>query len=212
MLGMGRRGSGVPGKKVDVLKPARSAVFSALNGLAAMLTVLLIVEIYSGLRPAGELPGLRLPAQPAGAQAGPRISSPALSGWRASVLARPLFDPSRRPPAAVSQAPAIPVEIPRLSGIMITSTEKMAVFSPAAGSPIIVAVKSQLGPFTVLAITGDSVTLNGPDGVVVLRSKFSPVGQIKLPQSPDRLPGGIVIDLTKVPPSYASWAGPPMVN
>lgn len=199
----------IPPGRVIVQRLSKKAVFSPLNGLIAVLAGLFVLELYFALRPFDYPP----PAVPAIVQpsdfGGPPQS--VVSAWGAVVLARPLFNPSRRPPAA---GLAREVEIPRLSGIMITPSEKIAVFSPAAGSPIIVVKNSRMGAFTVMSITSDSVTVKGPEGVIVLRSDFSHREQFEKSTPGDViLPGGIDLNDINVPlPSASNWIGPPAAN
>ena len=201
-----------------MLKSIRKTGFSMLDGVTAMLAILCAFELYSALTPhnyiAGPLP--RIFANGAGTATGDTTfpSQVTLAAWTDVVVGRPLFDPSRRPPAAPAQASVEPVEIPRLSGIMITPTEKIAVFSPSMGAPVIVGVNSQFGPFVVQAITADSVTVKGPEGVMVLRSDFSYQGKSgKATPVNTMLLGGIDLSLVKVPlPNAATWPGPPSLQ
>ena len=83
----------------------------------------------------------------------------------AAVLARPLFNPDRRP---IGQAPAASREdagLPRLSGILITPNGRSAIFAPAGGGkPAVVAEGGSLGGYVVRTISLDEVVLAGPDG------------------------------------------------
>jgi hypothetical protein len=122
------------------------------------------------------------------------------------MLSRPLFDPTRRPPAAPAPVPTAPMEIPRLSGIMISPTEKIAVFSPATGPPIVVNQNSRFGPFTVLAISGDSVTIASPSGVSVLRWDFSAREKPETAAKPALPVDGVSLNLIKVTlPNVLRW-------
>jgi hypothetical protein len=191
----------------------RHTVFSPWHLLAAALAGLFAIELFFDLQPFnyGQQP-------PAGAardnllQVGDIAERPqsAVTAWSAVLLDRPLFNSSRRP-LALSIVRAPPPAIPRLSGIMVTPTEKVAVFSPAKGDPIIAAEHSRLGPFTVLAITQDSVTVKGPAGVLVLHTDVDPLARfIKITPGDHILPGGIDLDQIYVAlPSAATWVGPP---
>src|SRR5579871_4009493 len=133
-----------------------NAVFSVLNCLSFALACLFATELLVAFRPSDDP---KLPVAQLQAQAKDTKTPAQLAAWRAAVLARPIFSPSRRQPALrlIRQA-----ELPRLSGIMIMPAGRIAVFSPAGGSPIIVAENKRLGAFTVLAIAPNSVTLKGP--------------------------------------------------
>jgi hypothetical protein len=186
-------------------------VFSPSIGLAAVLAVLAAVEIHAALRPLGA-PLQAAAALPLDLTTADSGNPPAavLAGRRAALLARPLFNPSRRPPVIAS----VQWVVPRLSGIMVTPTERIAVFSPVHGNPIIVAKNSRFGAFTVLFIGADSVMLQGPQGILVLRSGFgAAAGSARITLDKGMLPGGIDLDLIRVPPpSPATWNGPPMAN
>lgn len=88
----------------------------------------------------------------------------------ASILARPLLSPGRRPPAAARAAtPA--TELPRLTGIIISPDGSSAIF---AGRPraLVVPEGGRVGEYTVRQIAPGLVTLNGPVGLVALRPSF----------------------------------------
>lgn len=191
-------------------------VISPWHLLAAALAGLFAIEVFFYLQPfnfrqqppAGAAHGNTL-------QIGDIANRPqsTVAAWCNVLLARPLFNSSRRP-SALSTVRATPVAIPRLSGIMITPTEKLAVFSPAKGDPIIAAENSRLGPFTVLAITRDGVTVKGPSGFILLHTDEDHLALFrKIPRGDHILPGGIDLDQINVLlPSAATWVGPPAAN
>ena len=189
----------------------------ALDGIAIVLAGLLFLELHFATEPP-DVPAQRsawVASQTQDLQARNfSTPQPALSPLRNMMLSRPLFDPTRRPSAAPAEAPTAPVEIPRLSGIMVTPAERIAVFSPATGAPIIVNQNSRFGPFTVLAISGDRVTIKGPSGVIVLRSDFSARGEAgNSTANPTLLADGISLSLIKIAlPNATSWPGPPQVH
>jgi general secretion pathway protein N len=184
-----------------------------LDGIAVALAGLLFLELHFATEP----PDARaqrsaLIAPQTQLLDGTDFSAPepTVSIWRNMMLSRPLFDPNRRPPAP-PQDPAATVEIPRLSGIMITPTERIAVFSPAMGAPIIVNQNSRFGPFTVLAISGDSVAIKGPSGVIVLRSDFGAgEGPGSSTAKSTLVAAGISLNLVRIAlPNATSWPAPP---
>ncbi len=189
----------------------------ALDGIAVALAGLLCLELYFAMDPPdGRAQRSAWIASQAQQLQARNFSAPqpTLSTLRNMLLSRPLFDPSRRPPAAPAQDATAPVEIPRLSGIMITPTEKIAVFSPAMGAPIIVSQNSRFGPFTVLAISGENVTIKGPGGVTVVRWDFSDRGTPGIATAKSTLAaGGIYLSLIKLAlPNARSWQGRPPVH
>ncbi len=190
--------------------------FSPWHLLAAALVGLFAIELFFDLQPFNYRQ-----QPPAGAvrdnllQIGDIAERPqsAVAAWSAVLLDRPLFNSSRRPSALITVR-ATPEAIPRLSGIMVTPTEKIAVFSPAKGNPIITAENSKFGPFTVLAITRDSVTVIGPAGVIVLHTDVDHLALFrKITPGDHILPSGIDLDQINVLlPSAATWVGPPTAN
>ena len=192
-------------------RPKKKPGLRALDGIAVALAGLLSLELYFAMAPpdVGAQHAARIASQTQNLQAR-NLSAPppAVSTLRDMMLGRPLFDPTRRPPIP-PQEPTAPDEIPRLSGIMVTPTEKIAVFAPAMGAPIIVNEHSRFGPFTVLAISGDSVTIKGPHGVIVLGSNFSNRGTGVSTARTTLLVDGIYLSLIKVAlPSAITWQGP----
>jgi hypothetical protein len=191
----------------------------ALDGIAVALAGLLCLELHFAMEPpvVGDVGDQRSAGVASQAQVlqTRNVSAPpsSLSTLRDMMLSRPLFDPTRRPPAAPAQVPAAPMEIPRLSGIMVTPTEKIAVFSPATGAPIVVNQNSRFGPFTVLAISGDSVTIKTPSGVSVLGWEF---GAREKPETTPRstlLADGISLSLIKIAlPNVLKWPVPPTMH
>ena len=89
--------------------------------------------------------------------------------WVTTILARPLFDPSRRVPGGtVSAAGGL-----RLSGVVVGPSGAHAIFEPAAGGkPLVLPVGGRLGDAVVRAIRPDAVLVGGRDGPRVLRPSF----------------------------------------
>jgi hypothetical protein len=92
------------------------------------------------------------------------------TAWVATILARPLFSRSRRPPAIAAETRP---GLPRLSGITISPAGKRAIFAPAGGKPIIAREGDHVGVFTIRSISADRVIITGPGGIIVLGTTFS---------------------------------------
>jgi hypothetical protein len=108
----------------------------------------------------------------AGADQG--ASSP--SDFATAALARPLFRPDRQPYPSNDQeaSSTAPVDLPRLTGILLSSDIKRAIFAPEGSDrPIVVAEGESVGDWRVQEIAADSVTMTGPDGTRRLRPKFA---------------------------------------
>ncbi len=176
-----------------------------LNGTAVALAGLLLLEVFAPRGADVRGPRFGIAAQ-SGISRDSAAPQPAVSALGDILLDRPLFAPSRRPAAPAAQAQ---VDMPRLSGIMITPREKIAFFSPATGAPIIARQNSRIGAFTVLAISDDNVTIDGPRGVMVLGADFTARGMPPIaPATSTVLAGGVYLSVIKVAlPSTLSWTG-----
>jgi len=84
----------------------------------------------------------------------------------AVVLARPLFDPIRRPVTPAVAAAALAPHPPRLTGTIIGTGQRRAILADLDNAPreVTVAEGGQVGPWTVQAIGPGRVTLSGPGG------------------------------------------------
>ena len=138
--------------------------------------------------------------------AGSAVSEP--SGSEMVVaLARPLFTPGRRPETSEAASPlAAPgrPELPRLTGILVTSAGRRAIFAELAGGHATVVMEgSSVGPWRVEAIRAAEVQLAGPDGRRTVRPSYSQTptlagGQLPLAAQADTKPPS--------PPSPAAFA------
>ena len=92
----------------------------------------------------------------------------------ATILARPLFSPTRRPKqdAAVRTAAAPVTALPRMTAILIDGARRSAIFD-GNGKPTVLAEGGHLGPFTIQSIEPQQVTIIGPDGKRIVRTTFS---------------------------------------
>lgn len=94
----------------------------------------------------------------------------------ATILARPLFSPSRRsenaaPVPVHGTAPALP----RLAGVMVSPDGKSAIFAgTGGGKPVVIQEGAHIGEYVVGSIDVGTVTIVGPGGHRVLRPAFDP--------------------------------------
>jgi hypothetical protein len=96
-----------------------------------------------------------------------------LQRWAATSLARPLFNPDRRPVAVAEAGSNAAAGLPRLSGIMITEAGRRAIFAATgAGKPQVVEEGGTVGGDLVRSISVEEVVLVGPDGPHRLRLAF----------------------------------------
>ncbi len=90
----------------------------------------------------------------------------------ATILARPLFNPDRRQPASST---SVLSGLPRLSGIVISDTDKVAIFSaPGGGKAVLVSEGARIGAYNIQSIDATGVTVAGPEGVRTVRPLFDP--------------------------------------
>jgi len=128
-------------------------------------------------------------AQTADANTAPQdAGSPA--DYAMTINARPVFRADRHPyqtndQDAISTAP---VDLPRLTGILLSSDLKRAIFAPdGSDKPIVVAEGENVGDWRVQEIAADSVTMVGPDGTRRLRPKFAANAAPATPGTPDAM-------------------------
>jgi hypothetical protein len=89
--------------------------------------------------------------------------------WLNEILARPLFSPDRRPAGIVSDVRGLP----RLTGIIVSDTRRIAIFASASGDHAIVGeVGTHIGVYEVKAVDDAGVTVLGPGGTSVIRPLF----------------------------------------
>ena len=130
-------------------------------------------------------PAAGLPAVPARHSATPGPDQAAR--WAATILARPLFSPGRRPPAAAAAPGAAPPALPRVAGIMVTPAGRRAIFAEKGTKPLVLGEGGQVSGFTVQSIQAGQVTVRGPEGVRVLSPAFD--SEPPAPASPPPPPG-----------------------
>jgi hypothetical protein len=96
--------------------------------------------------------------------------------WVAAILARPLFSADRHPLVDQGRGPAVAdVILPRLTGVLVSSSDKTAFFAgDADGKPIAIREGGRIATFTVQVIKAGQVTITGPEGTQVLTPAFSP--------------------------------------
>jgi hypothetical protein len=93
----------------------------------------------------------------------------------ATVLARPLFSSTRRPPQdAPSGAADSDLTDARLTGIITTPRHRMAIFAVSGDKPLKVAEGDAVSGWRVESITPREVSLSGPSGTKTLQPKIDP--------------------------------------
>jgi hypothetical protein len=128
-----------------------------LIGLGALTLVLLLEWVWPSGGGAGPVAGLHLP------RGAPKASlqARAVAEWADTVLARPLFSISRRPPRVETSAgsTAAPDQA-RLSGILIGRFGKSAIFAPdGGGKPLVLGEGAAINESTIRSILPNQVIL-----------------------------------------------------
>jgi hypothetical protein len=155
--------------------PVRS--FGSMLLLAGVLTIAIAFELLNTsvddrARPESGMPA-ELPLTPATVLASvPRATSMELVEF---ILARPLFSPDRRPTSSSAAVAAPQPPLPRLTGVVVFSSEQRAIFAPSGnGKSVVVAEGERIGDVLVRRIEAGRVTVLTPDGERVLRPTFDP--------------------------------------
>lgn len=89
-----------------------------------------------------------------------------------ALIARAVFEASRRPPAPVS-GPLSSNVLPRLAGLMLWPSGSRAMLVQASGPAIIAIPGDRIGNYVVKSIAQGELTLLGPDGEHVLHVDFA---------------------------------------
>lgn len=117
----------------------------------------------------------------------PTLETPApdrAAAWTATILDRPLFSPSRRPPQAAPQGKAAGPALPRLTGVLVSASGADAIFATPGKKPILARPGDRVGPYLVRSIRAGEVTVLGPSGVAVLHPTFASEGTGMAPSQP----------------------------
>lgn len=139
------------------------------GGIAALLAAIVAAEVVPSVAPTATHLALHS-GQSERVLATPPAEPDHLQTWIRTALARPPFRPDRRP---VDDASTAAAGLPRLAGIVISSTERVAIFSPAgAGAPVVAGVGGTIGVWTVTRISPESIVIAGAGGSHVLRPTF----------------------------------------
>jgi hypothetical protein len=149
-----------------------------MNHLGAVVALAVGLVAIIGWEVGGAPPAGVTSSPPPAAPAASPASAPAVDRereWVATVLARPLFSPDRRPsPEAAAVATAGPNGLPRLTGTLVAPFERSAIFAAAGRDPIVVHEGARIDAYTVMSIEAGQVRLRGPEGTRILHPTFQP--------------------------------------
>lgn len=104
-----------------------------------------------------------------------RHIAPATKQLVATVLARPLFSATRRPPENEQDGhPDTSLNDLRLTGILIMPEQHFAIFVGSNGKPLIRSEGEMISDWRVENIAAQSIFLTGPAGTATLEPKADP--------------------------------------
>jgi hypothetical protein len=93
--------------------------------------------------------------------------------WSDTVLARPLFSPTRRPAETVGPQTTATVGRPRLAGVVIATGGTGAIFVGPDAKPVFARVGDRIGPYQIAGIADGQVTVETATGTEVLHPEFA---------------------------------------
>jgi hypothetical protein len=97
------------------------------------------------------------------------MNEPAIKQLVATILARPLFSATRRPPESEQGAqPDTALKDLRLTGIMVMPDQRVAIFAKAGEKPLVLSEGEMIGDWHIDNIAPQSVSLSGPTGTTTL--------------------------------------------
>jgi general secretion pathway protein N len=105
----------------------------------------------------------------------PRTAPPADS-LVATIFARPLFSPDRRPPAA-PQGSGADLKDKRFAGIVIEPGRRLAIFAVTGAKPLAVTEGDSVDGWRIESITADEIALVSAQGSRTLRPTPAPAGE-----------------------------------
>jgi hypothetical protein len=140
----------------------------------------------------------------------PAILQPQPERLMATVLSRPLFSPTRRPPSQDGEHD-FDLSDKRLTGIVIAREHRIAIFAVAGAKPLLLTEGETVNGWQIESITAHEIALRGPAGTRTLQPRAEesvaqrmpgaasilrppasatapPPGPINLPFAPDGLP------------------------
>jgi general secretion pathway protein N len=144
-----------------------------LLGGSAFFAAILALELHadSGKTTAPAI----LPAKAAAKTAEPTGHPLAVDKLVATILSRPLFSAGRRPPEDASDsAPDTSLSDMRLTGILISPKQRLAIFAKSGGKPLVRSEGEMIDDWRVDDIAARSVSLSGPAGTTTLAPKADP--------------------------------------
>jgi hypothetical protein len=129
---------------------------------------------------------------------------PAVKRSVTTALARPLFSATRRPPEAeVNEHSDTTLNDLRLTGILVTPDQHVAIFARSGDKPLVRSEGEMISDWHIDSIAAYSVSLSGPTGTTTLVPKPDPALVSAQPAAPQRV--------VPSPPPAPAAANPPPV-
>jgi general secretion pathway protein N len=128
----------------------------------------------------------------------------------ATILARPLFSATRRPPPQGGNDTTADSGLTdtRLAGIVIAPGRRIAIFAPTGAKALVVGEGETVSGWRVESITPREVSLSGPGGTKTLQPKFDP----NLAPPPIAAVGSGNPPPTAIPPPIRPGPPPALLN
>ena len=141
-------------------------------GGCTLFGVVLFLELTSADR--NQPAVVRAPARVEAAAAAP-VRGPRIDELLATVLGRPLFSATRKPPEAKEDRP-VDMEIPnmRLTGIVIEPDRHLAIFAVPGAKPMVRSEGETVNEWQLDSIEPRQVSLSGPAGTTTIEPKTDP--------------------------------------
>jgi general secretion pathway protein N len=176
-----------------------------MNRLAILLSIVGCLVfgaiLFIELEPAGtgDATVTEVAARPEIAPALHRQPNPRIDELLAAILARPLFNSTRRPPQSAPSEAATDSDLAgtRLTGIVTEPSRRIAIFAVNGEKPLRVAEGEAVSGWRIESITPREVSLSGPSGTKILQPKTDP----GLAPPPGQLPAGNAGGRLPIPPA-----------
>src|SRR5690242_16241419 len=152
--------------------------------------------VFFELKPTGteDLSVAEATARPDTPPAARRQQNPRIDELLTTILARPLFSSSRRPPQSAAAGASADSDLAdtRLAGILTEPGRRIAIFAVSGDKPLKVAEGDAVSGWRVESITPREVSVSGPTGSKTLQPKLDPNLAPPPGQPPIGQPGGRV--------------------
>lgn len=143
-------------------------------GGCVLFGVVILLELSWGMtRP---VPPATVSSQTDGLSAAPNETRADPNQLVSTILARPLFSSTRRPPPIADNDVSSTFELggARLTAIVIAPDERIAIFDMKGAKPLVLNEGQTVSGWRVDSITPSEVSLVGPGGLKTLQPKLNP--------------------------------------